>query len=98
MAPVQYVRPTLYPLGKQALTSPLPLPCNSLNCLPKLVSSGEGNVELLEARHPCLEVQDDVAFIPNDVKLVRGKKTILNGRYVAQFTHNHSFNGLILSR
>ncbi|CAO3669338.1 unnamed protein product [Umbelopsis vinacea] len=46
MAPIPYIRPTLYPIG-------------------------EGNVILEEARHPCLEVQDDVAFIPNDVKLVR---------------------------
>jgi len=26
------------------------------------------------ARHPCLEVQDDVAFIANDIALERGKK------------------------
>lgn len=38
---------------------------------PFLHTLGEGNVELVDARHPCLEVQDDVAFIPNDVKLVR---------------------------
>ncbi|KAH8551569.1 muts domain V-domain-containing protein [Umbelopsis sp. PMI_123] len=38
---------------------------------PTLHPIGEGNVLLEEARHPCLEVQDDVAFIPNDVKLVR---------------------------
>lgn len=28
---------------------------------------------LTEARHPCLEVQDDVDFIANDVTLKRGK-------------------------
>jgi len=34
---------------------------------------GSGDVILKESRHPCLEAQDDVAFIPNDVSLVRGK-------------------------
>jgi DNA mismatch repair protein MSH2 len=34
---------------------------------------GEGNVILKNARHPCIEVQDDVSFIPNDVSLIRGK-------------------------
>ena len=40
-----------------------------------LVVSGEGDILLNGSRHPCLEVQDDVAFIPNDVKLLRGKSS-----------------------
>jgi hypothetical protein len=27
---------------------------------------------LRDARHPCLEVQDDMSFIPNDVEMVKG--------------------------
>lgn len=38
--------------------------------------TGEGHIKLDMARHPCLEVQDDVAFISNDLKLERG---ITNG-------------------
>jgi DNA mismatch repair protein MSH2 len=34
---------------------------------------GEGNVVLKEARHPCLELQDSVSFIPNDIIFERGK-------------------------
>ncbi|KAJ1650003.1 MSH2 protein [Dispira simplex] len=30
-----------------------------------------GDLDLVGARHPCLEVQDDVSFIPNDVRLTR---------------------------
>ncbi|KAF8531333.1 DNA mismatch repair protein MSH2 [Gautieria morchelliformis] len=30
-----------------------------------------GNLVLKEARHPCLEVQDDVSFIPNDVQMIK---------------------------
>lgn len=33
---------------------------------------GSGNLILKETRHPCLEVQDDVNFIPNDVEMVKG--------------------------
>ncbi|OCF39837.1 DNA mismatch repair protein MSH2 [Kwoniella heveanensis CBS 569] len=33
---------------------------------PKLTERGTGDVILRGARHPCLEVQDDVTFIPND--------------------------------
>ncbi|THV05363.1 DNA mismatch repair protein [Dendrothele bispora CBS 962.96] len=40
---------------------------------PTVVQSGEGNLVLRDARHPCLEVQDDIAFIPNDVELVKGQ-------------------------
>jgi len=35
--------------------------------------SGTGSLILKEARHPCLEVQDDVSFIANDVEMVKEK-------------------------
>lgn len=44
---------------------------------PHMTTMGTGDVVLKEARHPCLEAQDDVAFIPNDVSLVRGKNQSL---------------------
>ncbi|KAK7478892.1 hypothetical protein BaRGS_00029873 [Batillaria attramentaria] len=33
---------------------------------PTILAQGSGILKLKEARHPCLEVQDDVSFIPND--------------------------------
>ena len=36
------------------------------------MTSGEGDIVLLGARHPCIEAQDDMTFIPNDVRLIRG--------------------------
>lgn len=38
---------------------------------PKLFEQGNGNIILKDARHPCLEVQDDVSFIANDVEMIR---------------------------
>ncbi|CDS01787.1 probable DNA mismatch repair protein MSH2 [Sporisorium scitamineum] len=35
------------------------------------------DVDLREARHPCLEVMDDITFIPNDTEMVRGKSEFL---------------------
>jgi DNA mismatch repair protein MSH2 len=38
---------------------------------PKMHPRGTGNTIVKEARHPCMEVQDDMNFITNDVSLVR---------------------------
>lgn len=40
---------------------------------PVVTEKGTGNLLLKEARHPCLEVQEDISFIPNDVEMIRGK-------------------------
>ncbi|KAI9680742.1 MAG: MutS-like protein [Caeruleum heppii] len=44
---------------------------------PKMHPRGEGNTILKEARHPCMEMQDDVQFITNDVELRRGTSEFL---------------------
>ncbi|KAI9365943.1 muts domain V-domain-containing protein [Zopfochytrium polystomum] len=38
---------------------------------PKLCKKGESDVILKSSRHPCLEVQDGVSFIANDVEMLR---------------------------
>ena len=44
---------------------------------PKMHGRGEGDTILKEARHPCMEMQDDVQFITNDVELRRGSSEFL---------------------
>ncbi|KAI8938464.1 MutS-like protein [Plenodomus lindquistii] len=44
---------------------------------PTMHPRGTGNTVLKEARHPCLEMQDDVSFITNDVALVRDESEFL---------------------
>ncbi|KAH8194983.1 hypothetical protein TruAng_010854 [Truncatella angustata] len=44
---------------------------------PKIHARGEGQTVLKEARHPCLEMQDDIQFITNDVDLVRDTSSFL---------------------
>lgn len=44
---------------------------------PKVHPRGEGSTILKEARHPCMEMQDDISFITNDVSLVRGESEFL---------------------
>ena len=38
---------------------------------PVVHTRGTGNTILKEARHPCMEMQDDISFITNDVSLIR---------------------------
>lgn len=44
---------------------------------PKMHPRMTGNTILKEARHPCLEMQADITFIPNDVSLVRDESEFL---------------------
>lgn len=44
---------------------------------PKIHPRGEGQTILKEARHPCMELQDDVQFITNDVELTRDQSSFL---------------------
>ncbi|KAK8125816.1 DNA mismatch repair protein msh2-like protein [Apiospora kogelbergensis] len=44
---------------------------------PKIHPRGKGQTILKEARHPCMEMQDDVQFITNDIELTRDKSSFL---------------------
>ncbi|KAI9643632.1 MSH2 protein [Ciborinia camelliae] len=44
---------------------------------PKMHPRGTGSTILKEARHPCMEMQDDVQFITNDVSLIRDESSFL---------------------
>ncbi|KAF8866139.1 DNA mismatch repair protein msh-2 [Acephala macrosclerotiorum] len=46
---------------------------------PKMHPRGEGDIILKEARHPCMEMQDDIQFITNDVTLKRGGLSLITG-------------------
>jgi DNA mismatch repair protein MSH2 len=49
-----------------AISAPIPFVC------PSLLSMGSGKIQLTDARHPCLELQEDISFIPNDVRFDKG--------------------------
>ncbi|XP_055634998.1 DNA mismatch repair protein spellchecker 1 [Toxorhynchites rutilus septentrionalis] len=38
---------------------------------PKMFNEGEGRLKLTQLRHPCIELQEDVNFIPNDAVLLK---------------------------
>ncbi|PBK98891.1 DNA mismatch repair protein [Armillaria gallica] len=40
---------------------------------PTVFEMGGGSLVLKDARHPCLEVQDDVHFIANDIEMIKGE-------------------------
>ncbi|KXJ23745.1 DNA mismatch repair protein Msh2 [Exaiptasia diaphana] len=44
---------------------------------PTLSPQGEGDIKLDSSRHPCLEMQDDVSFIANNVDLTHDEKMFL---------------------
>lgn len=42
---------------------------------PVMTQIGEGDIILKNARHPCLELQDSLRFVPNDCSLIRNKSS-----------------------
>lgn len=44
---------------------------------PRLLAPEQGprRMELLQARHPCMEADADTAFIPNDITFTQGDKS-----------------------
>jgi len=42
-------------------------------CRPKILPSSSGIIKMKACRHPCVETQDFVDFIPNDVEMTRDK-------------------------
>ncbi|XP_013862520.1 DNA mismatch repair protein Msh2 [Austrofundulus limnaeus] len=42
---------------------------------PRILDGGCRRLELLQARHPCMETDADTAFIPNDITFVQGEKS-----------------------
>lgn len=49
-------------------------------CRPILTDTSDddsGSIELVQARHPCVELQENIEFIPNDIKLVFGQSSFL---------------------
>ncbi|TVY59220.1 DNA mismatch repair protein msh-2, partial [Lachnellula suecica] len=64
---------------------------------PKMHPRGEGNTILKEARHPCMEMQDDIQFITNDVTLTRGSSEFLISKAIHISSHSKEFKLIRLS-
>ena len=67
--------------------------CTAYNnyCRPELTDGEENGlgIKLEQARHPCVELQDNVEYIPNDVQLIYGESSfmILTGPNVSLLTN-----------
>lgn len=46
---------------------------NKVYVRPEMVPSAEGELNLVQIRHPCLEMQQGIDYIANDISFKRGK-------------------------
>jgi DNA mismatch repair protein MSH2 len=53
-----------------------------------MCSQGSGSLILEEARHPCLEVQEDMSFIPNNVEMIKGGQSVMRSSWLVAYTLN----------
>lgn len=62
---------------------------------PRLLADGARRMELLQARHPCMETDADTAFIPNDITFVQEEKSfyIITGDHTAPSQCTECFRG-----
>ncbi|GAB6032645.1 MutS-like protein [Chamberlinius hualienensis] len=44
---------------------------------PKMLTKGSGIIRLTKARHPCVELQDGICFVPNDVTFDEEKRFLI---------------------
>ena len=67
LAQVLAVLDCTHALASAAVSAPVPY------VRPRLLARGSGVLKLEGMRHPCLEMQDEVSFIPNDCSFGSGK-------------------------
>lgn len=104
MLPVGYLNPLSCLNGQLAqldcLLSFAIAAISAPNCYtrPKMSSEGSGVLEFKQLRHPCLELQEDVTFIPNDCYFKKGKRmrcvyraNTLNELNCRRDTHEHHY-------
>lgn len=62
---------TVVSLALASVSAPVPY------VRPRLLAQDQGprRMELLQARHPCMEADTDTAFIPNDITFTQGEKS-----------------------
>lgn len=51
---------------------------NKVYVRPEMVPSEEGELNLIQVRHPCLEMQQGIDYIANDVRFKRGMYNMLD--------------------
>lgn len=61
---------------------------------PEMHSEGTGLLQLTGLRHPCLELQEDVTFIANDVDFKKGKHATYRKAFKHYLCLLFSFSGI----